>query len=343
MRQHRLYRKLPELLRIERLAEKMSGYAEVEKIATLNMEGIRFPFYEFRMGNWKDPDVPYFGLVAGVHGLERIGTQVLTHLLETLTTRLHWDEHLRDKISRMKIQVLPMINPTGMYLNQRSNSNGVDLMRNAPVEAEEEVSFLVGGHRISEKLPWYRGESEMEFESQLLVDRVSKEVDTSPFALTIDFHSGFGIQDRLWFPYAKTKKPFDDFVNAWKFKELFRSSHKNHFYLVEPQAKNYVTHGDLWDHIYDQTKLLHPDKIFLPMTLEMGSWSWIKKNPAQAISRLGLFHPVKEHRIKRILRRHWTLFEFCMSVSVSWQNCFTAKSENLEMAHEAINAWYHTA
>lgn len=50
--------------------------------------------------------------------------------------------------------------------------------------------------------------------------------------------------------------------------------------------------------------------IFLPMTLEMGSWLWIRKNPRQLFTRHGIFNPIKEHRIRRVLRRHATLLEF---------------------------------
>ncbi|MNT18439.1 hypothetical protein D3C72_1536500 [compost metagenome] len=46
------------------------------------------------------------------------------------------------------------------------------------------------------------------------------------------------------------------------------------------------------------------------MTLELGSWLWIKKNPRQLFSRAGIFNPIKAHRTARVLRRHVSLFDF---------------------------------
>ena len=43
---------------------------------------------------------------------------------------------------------MPLVNPVGMYKGYRSNGNGVDLMRNSPIESKEKVYPFVGGHRI---------------------------------------------------------------------------------------------------------------------------------------------------------------------------------------------------
>jgi hypothetical protein len=45
-------------------------------------------------------------------------------------------------------------------------------MRNAPVEADK-ATFLVGGHKISKHLPWYRGE-ELQVESKALISFFKK-------------------------------------------------------------------------------------------------------------------------------------------------------------------------
>ena len=69
----------------------------------------------------------------------------------------------------------------------------------------------------------------------------------------------------------------------YSLKTLFDRSYANHFYRIEPQARQYTTHGDLWDYIYDSyfEKKNDVGNYFLPLTLEMGSWMWIKKNPRQ--------------------------------------------------------------
>ena len=56
---------------------------------------------------------------------------------------------------------------------------------------------------------------------------------------------------------------------------------------------------------------------FLPLTLEMGSWTWVKKNPRQAFSLLGIFNPLIEHRQQRVLRRHLPLLEFLVRAACS--------------------------
>ena len=54
--------------------------------------------------------------------------------------------------------------------------------------------------------------------------------------------------------------------------------------------------------------------MFLPWTLEMGSWAWVRKNPLQVFQALGFFNPIKPHRYARTMRRHARLVEFLWSV-----------------------------
>ncbi|MEN0060281.1 MAG: zinc carboxypeptidase, partial [Bdellovibrio sp.] len=161
----------------------------------------------------------------------------------------------------------------------------------------------------------YRGVegAPMEVESQALVHAVQKELQHSSFVLTLDVHSGFGFQDRLWFPYAKTIRPFPDLPLVYSLKSLLDRTYPNHFYRVEPQAQSYTTHGDIWDYLYDthlqKTQAGESGK-YLPLCLEMGSWLWVKKNPWQIFRAEGPFNPSQGHRQQRILRRHNTLMEF---------------------------------
>src|SRR5450830_589980 len=70
-----------------------------------------------------------------------------------------------------------------------------------------------------------------------------------------------------------------------------------------------LTHGDLWDYLYMQTAA-ETNNVFLPLTLEMGSWRWVKKNPRQLFSRTGMFNPNAPHRLQRVLRSHLVWFDF---------------------------------
>lgn len=221
-------------------------------------------------------------------------------------------------------------------------------MRNAPVEAESPPRLL-GGHRYSAKLPWYRGVegAAMEVESQALVNAVEKEISSSSLAITIDFHSGFGMQDQIWFPYAKTAKAYPEIAVAHAFKSLFDRTYPYHFYRIEPQALNYTTHGDLWDFLYDQyneqQKAKGPVKkgVYLPLCLEMGSWMWVKKNPLQLFQLQGHYNPVLSHRRRRTLRRHNTFFEFTLQAALSAPS-WAYLNEEQRLRHEALatDLWY---
>jgi len=305
--------KLPELFELEKLIQKGREYFRVEVLDTVETQNLKFPIYSICIGS-EDKTKPTLGLFGGVHGLERIGTQCIMAFFESLIEQLAWDVDLRERLKNVRLVSIPMVNPAGMYLGRRSNPQGVDLMRNSPTEAVMKPAFLVGGHRISPTLPWYRGKAgaEMEVESRVLLDFVRREMFQSEASMALDAHSGFGLKDRLWFPYAKTTETFARIEEAHEFKNLLTRSYPNHVYTVEAQSLNYTTHGDLWDFLFDEHFSKHGKKgpMFIPWTLEMGSWMWVRKNPIQLLSSVGHFNPVKMHRKQRALRRHLTLFDF---------------------------------
>jgi hypothetical protein len=240
---------------------------------------------------------------------------------------------------------MPLVNPVGTYLRRRSNGQGVDLMRNSPVEAEGKPAFLLGGHRFTAMLPWYRGTETavhtMEKEAQALCGFVERELFPSQLALSLDVHSGFGAVDRLWFPYAKTIKPPPHLLELVSLKRLFERTYPNHFYRIEPQAAQYTTHGDLWDYLYDKQQAVAPGALYLPWTLELGSWLWLKKNPRQVFSSLGAFNPIQPHRLRRTLRRHITLFDFLHRAILSpeaWLDL--EESDRHQLLKRAAEQWY---
>ena len=101
--------------------------------------------------------------------------------------------------------------PAGSCSERAQTRAAIDLMRNAPVEAEEPVPWLIGGQRISASLPWYRGPAgaAMQAESSALAEVVERELLARPFSIALDCHSGFGAVDRIWFPFAHTHRPID--------------------------------------------------------------------------------------------------------------------------------------
>lgn len=313
---------LPELDQIERFAKEHSEFVHLETLATVEDKELAYPIYSLVIGS-KDRTHPTVGLFGGVHGLERIGTQTLLSYLNLIGQRLKWDEDFKEQLSSRRIITIPIVNPWGMAHHRRSNINGVDLMRNAPVEASN-ATWLGGGHRYTPKLPWYRGklDAPMELEAQTLIDFVQRETDESECAVLLDLHSGFGVKDQVWFPYAyDTEERFPFLTEFKKLRNLFEDTYPHHVYRIEAQSNHYTTHGDIWDHIILERKKKNNTNIFIPLTLELGSWNWIKKNPLQIFSIFGLFNPIKSHRYSRVMRRHIYFFEFLFRAvrnSKSW-------------------------
>ncbi len=332
---------LPELEALESIIERGGPALEVKVLQQVSAPGNGpLPIHAICLGN-PSLEVPAIGFFGGVHGLERIGTEVVMAYLRSVVHRLQWDQPFRQQLETVRLVFVPIVNPGGMWLGTRANPSGVDLMRNAPVEAVDRVPFLVGGQRISSGLPWYRGKvgAALEPESQALCDVVHAELLSRRFSLAIDCHSGFGARDRLWFPYAHSSEPIAHLAEMHALKEIFFQTYSQHQYVFEPQSLQYLAHGDLWDHLYLQS-LQDPQRVFLPLTLEMGSWLWIKKNPRQLFSRLGIFNPLIEHRQQRVLRRHISLLDFLARAAAS-QALWLPQGE-ARAAHQgqALQEWY---
>ena len=341
-----LSRRLPELIELEDLAGQCAGQKVVTTEAVIAAHGQEFALNSFAFGS-QDLSAPVVAFIGGVHGLERIGTNVAISYLKMVIELLAWDKGLQHLLSRCRLLFFPLVNPAGMYAKTRSNAHGVDLMRNAPIEAEGALKFpLLGGQRRSPRLPWYRGEAgaAMELEAQALERFVRRELFPSRFSLILDLHSGFGLVDRLWFPFAYTSRPFDHAALMFALKLRLDRALPNHFYQVEPQSLHYLTHGDLWDYLFLAQRAESGAGTMLPLTLEMGSWLWIKKNPRQMFSALGVFNPVLPHRLQRTLRRHHALLDFLLRMAAShdnWGDAATVAAANC--GGKAQELWYNTS
>lgn len=331
----------PELTALERVIELGADRLETRIACRVNLPGgSTCPVYVIALGNLAR-DVPAVGYFGGVHGLERIGASVVIAFLQSLVMRLQWDSSLHKQLETVRLVFMPLANPGGMLLGTRANPNGVDLMRNAPVEAQEPVPFLVGGQRMSAGLPWYRGPKDhaMEIENQAVCEVVTSELLARDFSLSVDCHSGFGTSDRIWFPYAHTRKPIVHLAEMHALKNIFTQSNNHHRYIIEPQSSQYLAHGDLWDHLYRQA-IAQRRGVFLPLTLEMGSWLWVKKNPRQMFSRHGIFNPLIEHREQRVLRQHLPLLDF-LSRAACGHPLWLPVAESREQHHvQALQEWY---
>ena len=306
----------------DRIDPRLGNLVRIETLAEVRVRDGSIPILGWVIGT-PDRSKPTLGVFGGVHGLERVGSHVILAYLEYLLGRLVWDRQLRDLLARdARIVSIPIVNPGGMLLRWRSNPRGVDLMRNAPGPDAPGAFPLVGGHRIGPWLPWYRGKAEepLELESRTLCEFVRKEMFGSVAAVAMDLHSGFGMQDQLWYPYARSNEPFPDSARVERIKGLFDRTHTHHVYRIEPQSDVYTISGDLWDHLYDESRKHHGESgVFIPWTLEMGSWQWLRKNPSQVFRPFGLYDPILPHRYKRVMRRHLPMLDFFFQAAVNWE------------------------
>jgi hypothetical protein len=331
-----------ELEQLRRVIEKMKPHAKVEVVANPTRQNQSHPIHVIRLGK-AGKNTPTIGYFAGVHGLEQIGTKVLLSYMETIADLLRWDQMLHAVLKHVQLVFMPIVNPIGMHNHTRANENGVDLMRNAPVESAEVKKWeIYAGHRISPMLPWYRGKKDhpMEVGAQALCDVVKRYLFSSKVSIAVDMHSGFGMKDQLWVPYAHTRKPFAYLPQAFQLKKMLDAVYPYHVYRFEPQSLQYRSHGDVWDHLFDQHLATKQDSFFLPLCLEMGSWTWVRKNPMQLFSSLGVFNPIKEHRRMRTFRQHLPLFDFLVRAIVSsqdWVGLSDAQKQSLYQ--EAVAFW----
>ncbi len=331
---------LPEQCELERLIGEAGHHACRRTLCEVSTGGRVFPVDAVLLGN-PDPALPAVGFFGGVHGLERIGAEVVLACLGSLVRRLRWDATLHQLLDGLRVVLVPLVNPGGLWRGTRANPKGVDLMRNAPVDCLEGAPFLLGGQRLSAGLPWYRGAAgaPMQAEAQALCDIVESELLAHPVAIGIDCHSGFGLADRLWFPHAHSARPIEHLPELHALSGLLDDTLLHHRYVFEPQSHQYLAHGDLWDHLYLRAQA-QSKNVFLPLTLEMGSWLWVKKNPRQFFSRRGIFNPLIEHRQQRVLRRHIALLDFAMRAAYSHDRWLPQGAGRERQRAQALAHWY---
>jgi len=335
-------RSFPEMSDLESLIESFGSRARVRTVAEVSHKEKSYPLYSVAIGS-ADPKAPALGIFAGAHGLEKIGSEVVLAYMHTILELLRWDKAFQQRLEKSRIVFMPIVNPVGVVNRTRSNGNGVDLIRNSPLNGEGGAGAFYRGHRISNLLPYYRGPegAEMEVETKAVLEVVQRELLTSSASISVDVHSGFGAKDRFWFPYAHSRRPFPYLAEAYALKGLMDTTYSNHIYVFEPMSRQYTIHGDPWDFIFEENRKAAGHGFFLPFCLEMGSWIWLKKNPLQVFSKNGVFDPMLPHRRSRILRRHLSLFDFLHRALLS-PDAWVEQSTEQRAANmkKALELWY---
>lgn len=274
-------------------------------------DNLRFPLYALEIGTKKAIKEHPVALVAGVHGLETIGISIL---LDSLFYMLQKNSSgYLPQISQGKIGiiVLPIVNPGGVAIWSRSNPHGVDLMRNSGWNAETALPFF-GGQRWSPHLPYYRGdciEKETRALYKFVISYLFQQKET--IVPVVDIHSGFGVRNRVWWPYARSKKECRDHALYEHIAAHLKDERGHDEHIFEKQSDSYTVHGDLWDRLYayyqKRTERFHLKRSsrrknkeaarFLPFTLEIGTWHEL--TPWRMLKKKRIFNPPQN--IRRIV------------------------------------------
>ena len=107
---------LPELDDLERAIDAGGRHLDV---TTSRCAG-GLPVHAIALGN-PARDAAGVGFFGGVHGLERIGTQVVIAWLQGLVERLRWDATLHRQLEHVRLVFMPLVNPGGMRRRTRAN------------------------------------------------------------------------------------------------------------------------------------------------------------------------------------------------------------------------------
>ena len=83
--------KFPELEQLERIIERFGDKARTQVIERIHYKDHEFPIHCITLGSTQ-PDAPVLAFFGGVHGLEKIGSEVILAYMETISQLLDWDE-----------------------------------------------------------------------------------------------------------------------------------------------------------------------------------------------------------------------------------------------------------
>src|SRR5664279_1400575 len=107
---------LPELEALERIIELGAGWLQARVVCEVDLPGKgSYPVHVVTLGN-PSRDVPAVGYFGGIHGLERIGAEVVIAYLHSLVMRLQWESTLHRQLENLRLVFMPIVNPGGMAL-----------------------------------------------------------------------------------------------------------------------------------------------------------------------------------------------------------------------------------
>ncbi|PMY01125.1 zinc carboxypeptidase, partial [Pseudomonas sp. GW460-13] len=84
------------------LLDTGSHVLDTRVICETMVQGRRFGVHVATLGS-RDPGAPAIGIFGGIHGLERIGTQLVLDYLRSVLSRLAWDELLHRELQSVRL------------------------------------------------------------------------------------------------------------------------------------------------------------------------------------------------------------------------------------------------
>lgn len=294
--------------RILDIAQKNPRLVQLKQVGLSRQtkNGFQFAIHSLEIGTKSAIKKNPVGLIAGVHGLETIGIRILLDFLEYITDPDSEGFMHEIRKGQVGIVAIPIVNPGGVALKRRSNPAGVDLMRNSGIKADKVVPFF-GGQSLSRRLPYYRGiglEPESRTLHRVLFEKFYKIKNR--VLPVLDIHSGFGRKDSIWWPYAKTAAPCADHTMIYNITNFLRLNCHHDNFEYSAQGVVYNAHGDLWDMFYDHYLKYHSSHYkrwnshLLPLTLELGTWAHLRKNPGRIFNKRNIFNPPREKKAETI-------------------------------------------
>ena len=98
--------KSPHLKNVNATIKQLEPFAEIREESTISYKNSQFAIQSITLGN-RDPKAPCLILVAGIHGVEVIGIDVLVPFLNRLASMLRWDRAIHQQLEHLKLVILP--------------------------------------------------------------------------------------------------------------------------------------------------------------------------------------------------------------------------------------------
>jgi Zinc carboxypeptidase. len=173
------------------ILDQGSASFEIRTVYETTVRGRQFAVHTASIGS-TDPLAPAIGFFGGIHGLERIGSQLVLDYMRALLARLEWDELLVRQLQSIRLIFMPIVNPAACGRHAGQSQWSRSDAQCAAECADERVPLLAGGQRVGAWLPWYRGRQgePMEPEAAALLRVVETEMAGRPLSIALDCHSG---------------------------------------------------------------------------------------------------------------------------------------------------------